>query len=190
MAHRILIIIHNVLANGTVYRELGGGYHANKNAERTARRLTERLEGLGYRVSLEPVSPIPSREIPVAAVAAEDAEPASIAGTETAGEPGTAEPRKRGRPPGSKNKKPSAPRLYVTCRECAMRESPCIHTGPKAIAVKPAPTPKPRRTRPNPALAPALPSECPRCAAWGIPCIHARNKLHPKKDPSSDLSAT
>jgi transposase len=53
VAHRILIIAWHILAeSGAVYHERGGDHFDRRNPERTARRLTRRLENIGYTVTL------------------------------------------------------------------------------------------------------------------------------------------
>jgi transposase len=54
-AHQILIIAYHLLRDGGVYRELGGRFFDRINPARTTRRLTARLEGLGYEVLLRPI---------------------------------------------------------------------------------------------------------------------------------------
>ena len=53
-AHQILIIAYHLLRDGGVYRELGGEFFDQLNPERTRKRLTQRLERLGYEVVLKP----------------------------------------------------------------------------------------------------------------------------------------
>jgi len=55
VAHSILIIAYHMLRDGTEYRELGGDYFDKRQQEPLQYRLVKRLEGLGFRVSLEPV---------------------------------------------------------------------------------------------------------------------------------------
>jgi transposase len=52
VAHRVLIIAYHIIRDGTVYRELGRDYHDRRHPERTAARLTQRLKGIGYEVTL------------------------------------------------------------------------------------------------------------------------------------------
>lgn len=52
VAHRVLVIAYYILRDGTVYHELGGDHYDRKNPERTARRLTQRLERIGFEVTL------------------------------------------------------------------------------------------------------------------------------------------
>jgi transposase len=53
VAHTILIIIYHLLAEGTVYQELGGNYFDEHDREATLRRTVKRIERLGYRVSVD-----------------------------------------------------------------------------------------------------------------------------------------
>ena len=53
-AHKILVIAYSILKTGTVYQDLGGDYFDKLNPARTARRLVQRLEHLGLRVTLAP----------------------------------------------------------------------------------------------------------------------------------------
>jgi transposase len=52
VAHRVLIIAYHILRDGTEYREIGGDFYDRRNPERTAKRLTQRLERIGYQVTL------------------------------------------------------------------------------------------------------------------------------------------
>lgn len=52
--HQLLKVIYHLLKTGECYRELGADYYETANPERTARRLTKRLERLGYSVTLLP----------------------------------------------------------------------------------------------------------------------------------------
>jgi transposase len=53
VAHSILVIIYHLLRDGTTYQDLGGDYFDQRNAQAVVRRSVRRLEGLGYRVTLE-----------------------------------------------------------------------------------------------------------------------------------------
>ena len=55
-AHKQLKIAFLIIRDGVRYRDLGSNYFDRRNAERTKRRLVERLEGLGLKVTLEPAS--------------------------------------------------------------------------------------------------------------------------------------
>jgi transposase len=53
VAHRILVIAWHILAEtGTEYFERGGDHFDRQNPERTARKLSRRLEAIGYKVTL------------------------------------------------------------------------------------------------------------------------------------------
>jgi transposase len=52
VAHRILMIAYFIIRDGAEYREVGQGYYDRQNPEKTARRLTARLERIGYKVAL------------------------------------------------------------------------------------------------------------------------------------------
>jgi transposase len=58
-AHQILIIAYHILRDGTTYQERGGGFFDRLNPDRTRRKLTARLERLGWDVVLEPHQAIP-----------------------------------------------------------------------------------------------------------------------------------
>jgi transposase len=51
-AHQLLVIAFYILRDGTVYRERGGNYYDQLNPERTKRKLTARLERMGFDVIL------------------------------------------------------------------------------------------------------------------------------------------
>lgn len=51
-AHTILKIAYYLIKRGTVYQELGADYFDQRNRERVKRRLTQRLERLGFEVKL------------------------------------------------------------------------------------------------------------------------------------------
>lgn len=52
--HQVLKVIYHILKTGESYRELGADYYQTGDPHRTARRLTKRLERLGYTVTLAP----------------------------------------------------------------------------------------------------------------------------------------
>jgi transposase len=56
VAHSILVIVYHLLTEDTVYRDLGANYFDERDRGALERRLVHRLQGLGYRVSLEPVA--------------------------------------------------------------------------------------------------------------------------------------
>lgn len=55
VAHNLLVIAYYILRDGTCYRDLGADYFDRLNPEGLRRRLTKRLEGLGFKVILEPL---------------------------------------------------------------------------------------------------------------------------------------
>jgi len=57
-AHQMIVIAFHILRSGTVYQELGGDHFDRLNPTRTTKRLSQRLERLGYQVVLKPVSPL------------------------------------------------------------------------------------------------------------------------------------
>ena len=57
VGHTILEIVYHLLAGGTTYRDLGGHSFDDRDRQAVERRLVGRLEGLGSKVTLEPVIP-------------------------------------------------------------------------------------------------------------------------------------
>lgn len=53
VAHSIAETIHSMLTKGTTYQDLGYLYFDKRDQERTVRRAVQRLENLGYKVSLQ-----------------------------------------------------------------------------------------------------------------------------------------
>jgi transposase len=53
LAHALLRTVYHVLAEGTVYRDLGGDYSDRQHSQRVTRRAIHLLERQGYRVTLE-----------------------------------------------------------------------------------------------------------------------------------------
>ena len=56
VGHTLLVIVYHLLTDGTPYRDLGGRYFDDRDRRALERRLVHRLQGLGYRVSLEPTA--------------------------------------------------------------------------------------------------------------------------------------
>ena len=54
MAHSILVIAYRLLERGEDYQDLGGDYFDKRRPDETVRRLTQRLEQLGYQVTQNP----------------------------------------------------------------------------------------------------------------------------------------
>lgn len=53
VGHSLLVIAYHVLKDQTPYRDLGVGYFDDRDRQAVQRRLTGRLEALGYKVTLE-----------------------------------------------------------------------------------------------------------------------------------------
>jgi transposase len=56
VGHSILTIAYHLMDRGTRFQELGADYFDRRNPERVKDRLVQRLERLGYQVSLQPTS--------------------------------------------------------------------------------------------------------------------------------------
>ena len=56
--HKVLVIAFQVLKNRTPYREAGGDYFDRLQPATTARKLVKRLEALGHRVQLSPMTAV------------------------------------------------------------------------------------------------------------------------------------
>ena len=54
LAHKLLVIIYHILRTKKPYTELGADYFDNLDATRIERRAVQRLEQLGYTVTLTP----------------------------------------------------------------------------------------------------------------------------------------
>jgi transposase len=54
VAHRILMLAYYIIRDGTEYRDAGGDYYDRRNPTKTAKRLTRRLERLGFEVTVKP----------------------------------------------------------------------------------------------------------------------------------------
>jgi transposase len=55
VAHNLLVIAYYILRDDACYQDLGPDYFDRLNPEGLRRRLTKRLEGLGFKVTLEPL---------------------------------------------------------------------------------------------------------------------------------------
>ena len=53
VGHSILTIAYHMMDRGTRFAELGADYFDRRNPEQVKNRLVQRLEKLGYKVSLE-----------------------------------------------------------------------------------------------------------------------------------------
>lgn len=56
VGHSLLVIVHALLSRGTTFVDLGPNYFDERDREQVRRRLTRRLEALGYSVSLGPAA--------------------------------------------------------------------------------------------------------------------------------------
>ena len=56
VGHTILVIAYHLLEHSCSYEELGSDYFDKRDRQAVERRLVRRLEGLGYKVSLDPVA--------------------------------------------------------------------------------------------------------------------------------------
>lgn len=56
VAHNLLVIAYYILRDGTCYQDLGPDYFDRLDPEGLRRRLTKRLQGLGFKVTLEPLT--------------------------------------------------------------------------------------------------------------------------------------
>jgi hypothetical protein len=56
VGHAILIIADHLLADGTVYQDLGPTHFDERDRDAVQRRLVQRLQRLGYKVTLEPAA--------------------------------------------------------------------------------------------------------------------------------------
>jgi hypothetical protein len=56
VGHTILVIAYHVLTAATTCQELDNQYFDQRDRHAVERRLVRRLEGLGYRVNLEPAA--------------------------------------------------------------------------------------------------------------------------------------
>jgi transposase len=70
VAHRLLTVACLLICDGGVYHERGGDYFDRRNPARTAKKLTRRLEKIGFQVTLKhtPLSPVPPSQVVAAEV--------------------------------------------------------------------------------------------------------------------------
>jgi transposase len=57
VGHTLLVIVYHVLADEKEYQELGGNFFDEHDRQVVKTRLVQRLEKLGYEVTLAPTSP-------------------------------------------------------------------------------------------------------------------------------------
>jgi transposase len=107
VAHRVLVIAYYIIRDGTVYHELGGDHYDQKNPERTVRRLTQRLERIGYQVTLtQPADSVAPKTIRTGTTRWE-------------------RPLRSGGPTQLRIRGPVA--TPDVCAKCAAKKIPCIH---------------------------------------------------------------
>jgi transposase len=58
VAHNLLAIAYYILRDGTCYQDLGPDHFDRLDPEGLRRRLTKRLQGLGFKVTLEPLTQV------------------------------------------------------------------------------------------------------------------------------------
>jgi transposase len=65
VAHRLLTVVYILIRDGGIYHERGGDYFDRHNPARTAKKLTRRLEKIGFQVVLKrtPLTPVPPRDV-------------------------------------------------------------------------------------------------------------------------------
>jgi hypothetical protein len=56
VGHTILVIAYHILRRRVPYQDLGGGSFDERDRQAVERRLVHRLEGLGYKVTLDPAA--------------------------------------------------------------------------------------------------------------------------------------
>jgi transposase len=60
LAHQLLTIVFHLVRDGGVYQELGAAHYDRQNKPKVTRKLVERLQRLGYYVTLQPVDDTPA----------------------------------------------------------------------------------------------------------------------------------
>lgn len=65
VAHRIATILWNIIRNGGIYEEAGAEFFDRIRPERTARKLTRRLERIGFEVEIKrrPIDPVANDQV-------------------------------------------------------------------------------------------------------------------------------
>lgn len=160
VAHRVLVIAYYIIRDGTIYHELGGDHYDQKNPARTARRLTERLQRIGYEVILTK---------------------ANVAALGTTNKPirnGTTRWVKLSPKVGRTQLRiPGPVATPDICGKCAAKKIPCIHD------------PSERRPRPTPrGSKPKLGRPC-KCAERGLVCKHKiHSEIQPRTISAPETS--
>ena len=65
VGHTILVIAYYIIQRRQPYHDLGSNYFDERQKVSTANRLTRRLEKLGYRVVITPVTNLPLAVLPL-----------------------------------------------------------------------------------------------------------------------------
>ncbi len=60
LAHRLLIIVYQVMVPNQPYQEFGPAYHDERDRTHILHQTVRRLERLGYRVTVEPTDSLPA----------------------------------------------------------------------------------------------------------------------------------
>jgi transposase len=58
VAHSILVIVYHIIQRGTDYVDLGSNYYDQRKQDMVQKQLIRRLEKLGYKVTLEPLTDV------------------------------------------------------------------------------------------------------------------------------------
>jgi transposase len=163
VAHRVLVIAYYIIRDGAVYHEIGGDHYDRRNPERTAKRLTQRLERIGFKVTLTKTTEPASQQPP--------SEPIRN-GTTRWTTPAPHGRRSQLRIPG-----PIA--TPDVCSKCANWKIPCIHgrtpANPQPPRTTPQQPPKTSDTSQDPRASKSRPGRPCKCAERGLICTHRKN---------------
>jgi transposase len=161
VAHRVLVIAYYVIRDGTIYHEIGGDHYDRRNPDRTARRLTQRLERIGFQVTLtrtaEPVQQPTSKPIRNGTTKWTDAPPHG------------------GR---SQLRIPGPIATPDVCSKCANWKIPCIHGRTAADPDQQTTRPQRPKTTTNceePQAGKSRRGRPCKCAERGLICNHRKN---------------
>jgi hypothetical protein len=98
VAHQLLVIMFHIIRDGSVYQELGANHYEQRNKPKVTRRLIERLEKLGYSVTLQAKEPLPAVADPVEVAAPAHPAVLKVPADRVLTEASAPVRRKRGRP--------------------------------------------------------------------------------------------
>lgn len=66
VAHQLILIVFHIVGDGGLYQELGAGHYDQQNKPKVTRKLVDRLQKLGYYVTLQPIqAPVPPDPVPI-----------------------------------------------------------------------------------------------------------------------------